>query len=73
MHHDTYHHIGPEHSYPVRDEWMDRFTVAGSREEVRDKVRNIFQSDIGELTIIPFGKWRESVIKIFAEEIMAKV
>jgi hypothetical protein len=34
-------------------------------------VRDILQSDIGELTIIPFGKSKESVIKMFAEQVMA--
>jgi len=38
-----------------------------------DKVRRVLQSDIGELTIIPFGKSKESVIKMFAEEVMAKL
>ncbi len=72
-HYDTYHHMGPEHSYLVRDEWVDRFAVAGSPDDVRDKVRNILQSDIGELTIIPFGKSKESVIKMFAEEVIARL
>jgi 5,10-methylenetetrahydromethanopterin reductase len=73
QHYDTYHHMGPEHSHLVRDEWVDRFAVAGSPEEVREKVRSILQSDIGELTIIPFGKSKESVIKMFAEEVMSKL
>jgi alkanesulfonate monooxygenase SsuD/methylene tetrahydromethanopterin reductase-like flavin-dependent oxidoreductase (luciferase family) len=52
---------------------VDRFAVAGSPDEVRDKVRSLLQSDIGELTIIPFGKSKESVIKMFAEEVMSKL
>jgi 5,10-methylenetetrahydromethanopterin reductase len=72
-HYDTYHHMGPEHSYLVRDEWVERFAVAGSPDEVRDKVRSLLQSDIGELTIIPFGKSKESVIKMFAERVMARL
>jgi hypothetical protein len=52
---------------------VDRFAVAGSPGEVRDKVRSLLQSDIGELTIIPFGKSKESVIKMFAEEVMARL
>ena len=65
--------MGPGHSCLVGDEWMDRFAVAGSPDEVRDKVRSILQSDIGELTIIPFGKSKESVIKMSAERVMAKL
>jgi hypothetical protein len=42
--------------------------VAGAADEVRGKVRSLLQSDIDELTIIPFGKSKESVIKMFAEE-----
>lgn len=64
--------MGPEHAHLVRDVWVDRFAVAGSADEVRDKVRSLLQLDIGELTIIPFGKSKESVIKMFAEEVMSK-
>ena len=38
QHYDTYHHMGPEHSYLVRDDWVDRFAIAGTAEQVRDKV-----------------------------------
>jgi alkanesulfonate monooxygenase SsuD/methylene tetrahydromethanopterin reductase-like flavin-dependent oxidoreductase (luciferase family) len=72
-HYDTYHHMGPEHAHLVRDEWVDRFAVAGTPSEVRNKVRAILKSDIGELTIIPFGASKESVIKTFAEEVIANI
>jgi alkanesulfonate monooxygenase SsuD/methylene tetrahydromethanopterin reductase-like flavin-dependent oxidoreductase (luciferase family) len=70
---DTYHHMGPEHSHLVRDEWVDRFAVAGNPDEVRDKVRNILKFDIGELTIIPFGKSKETVIGMFAQGLVEKL
>jgi 5,10-methylenetetrahydromethanopterin reductase len=72
-HYDTYHHMGPEHAHLVRDEWVDRFAIAGTPSEVRNKVRGILQSDIGELTIIPFGNSKEYVIKTFAEEVIARL
>jgi 5,10-methylenetetrahydromethanopterin reductase len=70
---DTYHHMGPEHAHLVREEWVDRFAMAGTPDEVRDKVRNILQLDIGELTIIPFGKSKGSVIKMFAQAVVQKL
>jgi hypothetical protein len=65
--------MGPEHAHLVRDEWVDRFAIAGTPSEVRNKVRGILQSDIGELTIIPFGNSKEYVIKTFAEEVIARL
>ena len=65
--------MGPEHSHLVRDEWVDRFAVAGTPDEVREQVRKIMQSDIGELTIILFGKSKETVLKLFAEGVMNKL
>ena len=38
QHYDTYHHMGPEHSYLVRDEWVERFALAGTDDEVRNQV-----------------------------------
>ena len=72
-HYDTYRHMGPEHSHLVRDQWVDRFAVAGTPDEVSEQVRTILRSDIGELTIIPFGKSKETVLKLFAEGVMNKL
>ena len=67
QHYDTYHHMGPEHSHLVRDEWVERFALAGTPAEVRRQVENLAKYDIGELTIIPFGKSKEAVLEMFAE------
>lgn len=73
QHYDTYHHMGAEHSYLVRDEWVDRFAVAGTPDEVRQQVRNLLQQEIGELTIIPFGRSKEAVLEMFAETVIKKL
>lgn len=73
QHYDTYHHMGPEHSHLVRDEWVERFAVAGTPDEVRAQVQRLLQFDIGELTIIPFGKSKESVIEQFSDGVIAKL
>jgi alkanesulfonate monooxygenase SsuD/methylene tetrahydromethanopterin reductase-like flavin-dependent oxidoreductase (luciferase family) len=70
---DTYHHMGPEHAHLVREEWVDRFAIAGTADEVRDKVRNLLKSDIGELTIIPFGQSKEAVIRMFVDGVIEKL
>jgi 5,10-methylenetetrahydromethanopterin reductase len=72
QHYDTYHHMGPEHSHLVRDEWVERFAVAGTPDEVRSQVERLLRFDIGELTIIPFGKSKEYVIEKFADRVIAR-
>ena len=57
----------------MRDEWVDRSPLPATPDEVREQVRKIVQSDIGELTIIPFGKSKETVIELFAEGVMNKL
>lgn len=73
QYYDTYHHMGPEHSYLVRDDWVDRFSLAGTAEQVREKVREILRTGVDEITIIPFGKWKELVINRFAQEVMGRL
>ncbi|MSP38480.1 MAG: LLM class flavin-dependent oxidoreductase [Deltaproteobacteria bacterium] len=73
QHYDTYHHMGPEHAHLVRDEWVERFALAGTPEEVRRQVENLLSFDIGELTIIPFGQSKESVLEMFAEAVIGKL
>src|SRR5262249_43924806 len=72
-HYDTYHHMGPGHSHLVRDEWVDRFALAGNPAQVKERVRRIVDMSVDELTIIPFGKSKESVIKLFAEGVITKL
>jgi len=70
---DTYHHMGPEHSHLVRDEWVDRFAIAGTPDQVREKACAIASAGVDEITIVPFGSSKESVVKRFAKEVIAKV
>ncbi|MBI4528030.1 MAG: LLM class flavin-dependent oxidoreductase [Deltaproteobacteria bacterium] len=70
---DTYHHMGPEHSHLVREEWVDRFAVAGTPEQVQERIRNVIKLGVDEITIIPFGDSKEFVIKTFAKEVMEKL
>jgi alkanesulfonate monooxygenase SsuD/methylene tetrahydromethanopterin reductase-like flavin-dependent oxidoreductase (luciferase family) len=72
-HYDTYHHMGPEHSHLVRDEWVERFAIAGTAEEVLGQVRKLLTYDIGELTIIPFGNSKEQVVGLFAKRVLANI
>ena len=69
---DTYHHMGPEHSHLVRDEWVDRFALAGSGEQVREKVKAILDEGVDEITIIPFGD-KAQVVDRFAKEVMERI
>jgi 5,10-methylenetetrahydromethanopterin reductase len=38
---DTYHHMDAVHNYLVRDEWVERFAIAGTVEDARAQVRRI--------------------------------
>jgi 5,10-methylenetetrahydromethanopterin reductase len=69
---DTYHHMGPEHSHLVRDEWVDRFALAGTGEQVREKVKTILGEGVDEITIIPFGD-EAKVIDRFAKDVMERI
>lgn len=73
QHYDTYHHMGPEHSYLVREEWVDRFSVAGTPDQVRDRIRSILRYGMDEITIVPFGESKDFVITMFAQEVMEKL
>ena len=70
---DMYHHMGPEHDHLVRDEWIDRYSIAGTPEEVREKVRKILRAGADEIGIVPFGKSKETLVKTFAREVMEKL
>jgi alkanesulfonate monooxygenase SsuD/methylene tetrahydromethanopterin reductase-like flavin-dependent oxidoreductase (luciferase family) len=70
---DTYHHMDAAHSYLVREEWVDRFALAGSVDQIKVKVREYIEAGIDELTIIPCGESRHAVIETFASEVIAKL
>jgi 5,10-methylenetetrahydromethanopterin reductase len=70
---DTYHHMGAVHNYLVRDEWVERFAIAGTVEEARAQVSRIRAAGVDELTIIPCGRLKQATLEIFAREVMEKL
>ena len=71
---DFRHHMGAEHSHLVPDELVDKFAVAGTPDQVREKIKRIAAlGDVDEIAIIPWGKDREAVIRAFAEKVMRSV
>jgi alkanesulfonate monooxygenase SsuD/methylene tetrahydromethanopterin reductase-like flavin-dependent oxidoreductase (luciferase family) len=72
-HYDTYHHMGPEHNDLVREEWVDRFALAGTPEEVREKVNQYITAGIDELTIVPCGESKPATLQSFAREVMERL
>lgn len=70
---DMYHHFGPEHGHLVREGWIDRYSIAGTREEVRTKVSDIIRAGADEIGIVPFGESKENVVKAFSREIIGKL
>ncbi|MBM4260851.1 MAG: LLM class flavin-dependent oxidoreductase [Deltaproteobacteria bacterium] len=69
---DTYHHMDAVHSYLVRDEWVERFALAGATDRIKNKVQEFADAGIDELTIIPCGKSRRAVIENFAKAAIAR-
>ena len=70
---DTYHHMDAAHNYLVRDQWIERFAIAGTPEQVRTQVRSIFAAGADELTIIPCGPSKRATLETFAREVMQKL
>ena len=73
QHYDTYHHMGPEHNHLVREEWVDRFGLAGTPDQVREKVRQFIAAGIDELTIAPCGESKKYLLESFARNVMDKL
>jgi alkanesulfonate monooxygenase SsuD/methylene tetrahydromethanopterin reductase-like flavin-dependent oxidoreductase (luciferase family) len=73
QHYDTYHHMGAEHNHLVREEWVDRFALAGAPDQAREKVRQFIDAGIDELTITPCGESKKYLLESFAREVMAKI
>ena len=69
---DTYHHMSAAHSYLVREEWVDRFALAGTADEVKRRVQEFVAAGIDELTIIPCGETKDAVVRTFARHVIGK-
>ena len=70
---DTYHHMDAAHNYLVRDQWVERFAIAGTAAHAREQVRRIHAAGADELTIIPCGASKQATIETFAREVMEKL
>ena len=73
QHYDTYHHMESTHNPLVREEWVDRFAIVGAPNQVRDKIKEIVDAGVDELTIIPCGPSKQNVLAAFARNVMAKL
>ncbi len=73
QHYDTYHHMESTHNRLVREEWVARFAIVGAPNQVRDKVKEIVDAGVDELTIIPCGSSKHNVLAAFAREVMEKL
>jgi 5,10-methylenetetrahydromethanopterin reductase len=73
QHYDTYRHMQSAHDHLVREEWVDRFAIAGTPDQVRIKVKEIIAAGVDELTIIPCGPSRQNVLEAFARHVMEQL
>jgi len=78
---DSYQHAtaASRHRELVPDRFVDMIALAGTPEEVRDQVRRVMTvPEIGRIIILPQNPGagfldRESIVKTFADEVMARV
>ncbi|MGZ9187632.1 MAG: LLM class flavin-dependent oxidoreductase [Candidatus Binatia bacterium] len=70
---DTYHHMDAAHGYLVREQWIERFALAGRADHLRAKVQEFLAAGIDELTIIPCGPSKQTTLERFARDIMDKI
>ena len=72
-HYDTYHHMDSRHSHLVRDQWVERFAIAGTAAQARTQVNKILAAGPDELTIIPCGASKQATLETFAREVIEKL
>ena len=68
--------VGARHSQLVPDDIVTRFAIAGTVEECREQVRQLKDSGLHQLAIIPHTpdpRDRRALVKTFAEEVMARI
>ncbi|MGZ8445742.1 MAG: LLM class flavin-dependent oxidoreductase, partial [Candidatus Binatia bacterium] len=65
---DTYHHMDAAHGYLVREQWIERFALAGRADHLRAKVQEFLAAGIDELTIIPCGPSKQTTLERFARD-----
>ena len=70
---NTYRHMDAAHGYLVRDEWLDRFALAGNADYLRAKVQEFVATGIDELTIIPCGPSKQTTLEHFARDVMNRI
>ena len=78
---DSYQHAtaGSRHRELVPDRFVDMMALAGTPEEVREQVRRVMTvKEIGRIIILPQNPGagfleRESILRTFADEVMARV
>jgi len=70
---DTYHHMDATHNYLVRDQWVERFALAGTADQARAQAIRILAAGVDELTIIPCGASKQATLETFAREVMEKL
>ena len=78
---DSYQHAtaASQHRELVPDRFVDMLALAGTPEEVREQVQRVMTvKEIGRIIILPQNPGqgfleRESILKVFAEQVMARV
>ena len=78
---DSYQHAtaASQHRELVPDRFVDMLALAGTPEEVREQVQRVMTvKEIGRIIILPQNPGqgfleRESILNVFAEQVMARV
>lgn len=72
---DYYSHLSPgsPQSKVVTDELVDLCTIAGTPDECLRKVRELRQCGVDQVALVIHGKRRAEQMKLFADEVLARI
>ena len=60
------------HARLVREEWIDRFALAGTPDECLEKVRRFEEMGVSELFLLPTTSSAVGLIRTFADSILPR-
>lgn len=65
--------VNASHAHPVREEWIDRFALAGNPEECLEKLRQLGKMGVNEVLLLPTTPNSVTLIRTFGETILPKL
>jgi 5,10-methylenetetrahydromethanopterin reductase len=67
---DTHHHMGAMYADMVPDRWVERYSIAGTAEEVRERCRRAADEGADHIAMVFMGPDLERQLRRFAEAVV---